>query len=81
MYYSQYFPLDVINGPRTRAALFVSGCEHQCKGCYNQSTWSPHNGSLFDQEIEDLIINDLNDPKIRRRGLSLSGDCHCTQQT
>lgn len=73
MNYSQYFPLDVINGPGTRATLFVSGCEHQCKGCYNQSTWSPSNGYFFTQAMEDKIINDLNDPRIRRRGLSLSG--------
>ncbi|QUM75932.1 anaerobic ribonucleoside-triphosphate reductase-activating protein [Moritella sp. 24] len=73
MHYSQYYPLDVINGPGTRVTLFVSGCEHQCKGCYNQSTWSPSNGSLFTQEVEDKIISDLNDTRIRRRGLSLSG--------
>jgi len=73
MHYSQYFDLDVINGPGTRVTLFVSGCEHQCKGCYNQSTWSPSNGSIFSQAMEDKIINDLNDPRIRRRGLSLSG--------
>lgn len=73
MHYSQYFDLDVINGPGTRVTLFVSGCEHQCKGCYNQSTWSPSNGSLFSQEMEDKIIADLNDTRIRRRGLSLSG--------
>lgn len=73
MHYSQYYPLDVINGTGTRVTLFVSGCEHQCKGCYNQSTWSPSNGSLFSQAMEDKIINDLNDPRIRRRGLSLSG--------
>ncbi|PKH08013.1 anaerobic ribonucleoside-triphosphate reductase-activating protein [Moritella sp. Urea-trap-13] len=73
MHYSQYYPLDVINGTGTRVTLFVSGCEHQCKGCYNQSTWSPGNGSVFTQEIEDKIIKDLNDTRIRRRGLSLSG--------
>ena len=39
MHYHQYYPVDVINGPGTRATLFVSGCEHQCPGCYNQSTW------------------------------------------
>jgi len=73
MHYSQYYPVDVINGPGTRVTLFVSGCEHQCKGCYNQSTWSPRNGSVFTQAMEDKIINDLNDPRIRRKGLSLSG--------
>lgn len=73
MHYSQYYPVDVINGPGTRVTLFVSGCEHQCKGCYNQSTWSPSNGTLFSQAVEDRIIADLNDTRIRRKGLSLSG--------
>ncbi|HCE51832.1 MAG TPA: anaerobic ribonucleotide reductase-activating protein, partial [Shewanella baltica] len=44
MNYHQYFPIDVVNGPGTRATLFVSGCEHQCRGCYNQSTWDPRSG-------------------------------------
>jgi anaerobic ribonucleoside-triphosphate reductase activating protein len=30
-------------------------------------------GVLFTQEAEDKIINDLNDTRIKRRGLSLSG--------
>ncbi|MBD1576513.1 MULTISPECIES: anaerobic ribonucleoside-triphosphate reductase-activating protein [Vibrio] len=70
---SQYYPIDVINGPGTRCTLFVSGCVHQCKGCYNQSTWSPSSGSLFTQENQDTIIRDLLDTRIKRRGLSLSG--------
>ncbi|UGA57056.1 anaerobic ribonucleoside-triphosphate reductase-activating protein [Vibrio sp. VB16] len=73
MNYSQYYPIDVVNGPGTRASLFVSGCNHQCKGCYNQATWSPNSGYLFTQELEDQIIADLNDLRIKRRGLSLSG--------
>ncbi|WP_105901568.1 anaerobic ribonucleoside-triphosphate reductase-activating protein [Vibrio gangliei] len=70
---SQYYSVDVINGPGTRCTLFVSGCVHQCKGCYNQSTWSPSSGVLFTQEHEDAIIRDLQDSRIFRRGLSLSG--------
>lgn len=73
MNYSQYYELDVINGPGTRCTLFVSGCEHQCRGCYNQSTWSKDNGHFFTAELEQKIIDDLNDTRIRRRGLSLSG--------
>ncbi len=73
MNYSQYYPIDVVNGPGTRASLFVSGCNHQCKGCYNQATWSPSSGHPFTQELEDQIIADLNDLRIKRRGLSLSG--------
>ena len=70
---SQYYAVDVINGPGTRCTLFVSGCVHQCKGCYNQGTWSLNSGVEFTQEYEDAIIRDLQDTRIFRRGLSLSG--------
>lgn len=73
MNYHQYYPVDVVNGPGTRCTLFVSGCEHQCRGCYNQSTWRTDSGHPFTKSMEDQIIADLNDPRIRRRGLSLSG--------
>lgn len=73
MNYSQYYPIDVVNGPGTRTTLFVSGCSHQCKGCYNQSTWSPSSGHPFTDLMEDQVILDLNDTRIKKRGLSLSG--------
>ncbi len=73
MFYHQYYPIDVVNGPGTRCTLFVSGCEHQCRGCYNQSTWRVDSGHLFTQAMEDQIIHDLNDSRIFRRGLTLSG--------
>ncbi|WP_162048101.1 anaerobic ribonucleoside-triphosphate reductase-activating protein [Vibrio taketomensis] len=73
MNYHQYYPIDVVNGPGTRVTLFVSGCEHQCRGCYNKTTWRVDSGHLFTQELEDQIIADLNDTRIKRKGLSLSG--------
>ncbi|MCE9678294.1 anaerobic ribonucleoside-triphosphate reductase-activating protein [Shewanella sp. AS1] len=73
MNYQQYFPIDVVNGPGTRATLFVSGCEHQCRGCYNQSTWSPDSGHRFDEALSEQIIRDLQDTRVKRRGLSLTG--------
>lgn len=73
MNYSKYYPVDVLNGQGTRSTLFVSGCLHQCKGCYNQSTWSPDAGALFTAQLEDQIIADLNDSRIKKQGLSLSG--------
>lgn len=60
MNYHQYFPIDVVNGPGTRATLFVSGCEHQCRGCYNQSTWNPDSGHLFDEAMLEQVIKDLD---------------------
>ncbi|UNH30493.1 anaerobic ribonucleoside-triphosphate reductase-activating protein [Moellerella wisconsensis] len=73
MNYHQYYPIDVVNGPGTRCTLFVAGCIHQCRGCYNQSTWRLDSGVPFTQEIEDSIIADLQDTRINRQGLSLSG--------
>ncbi|KMV29269.1 anaerobic ribonucleoside-triphosphate reductase-activating protein [Photobacterium swingsii] len=73
MHYHNYYPVDVVNGPGTRCTLFVSGCVHQCRGCYNKSTWRLDSGHLFTQQMEDRVIADLNDTRIKRRGLSLSG--------
>lgn len=73
MNYHQYYPVDVVNGPGTRCTLFVAGCIHQCRGCYNKSTWSLTSGKPFTQEVEDKIIADLQDSRIKRQGLSLSG--------
>lgn len=73
MNYLKYYPIDVVNGPGTRCTLFVSGCEHQCKGCYNQYSWNPEKGFAFDKNMEDTIIADLQDTRIKRRGLSLTG--------
>lgn len=73
MNYSKYYPIDVLNGEGTRCTLFVSGCIHHCKGCYNQSTLSPDAGELFTKQLADQIIEDLNDTRIKKAGLTLSG--------
>lgn len=73
MNYSKYYPIDVLNGEGTRCTLFVSGCIHNCRGCYNQSTWSLDAGALFTEQLSDQIIKDLNDTRIKKQGLTLSG--------
>lgn len=73
MNYHRYYPVDVVNGEGTRCVLFVAGCVHQCRGCYNKSTWGLDSGSPFTQALEDQIIKDLQDTEIKRQGLSLSG--------
>ena len=55
MNYLQYYPTDVVNGEGTRCTLFVSGCTHGCRGCYNQKSWSFDNGVLFDEAMEQQI--------------------------
>ena len=69
----QYYPVDIVNGPGTRCTLFVAGCEHQCPGCYNKSTWRLNSGRPFTVQQEEQLIADLNDTRIPRQGVSLSG--------
>ena len=38
---------DTANGPGVRVSLFVSGCTHQCKGCFNPEAWDFNYGAPF----------------------------------
>lgn len=69
MNYHQYYPVDIVNGPGTRCTLFVSGCVHECPGCYNKSTRRLNSGLPFTTEMADRIIADLNDTRIKRQDL------------
>ena len=50
---------DIANGPGIRLSLFVSGCTHHCKGCFNPETWDFNYGKPFTDETEDYIIKQL----------------------
>lgn len=73
MNYIDYKPFTMVDGEGIRSALFVSGCTHACKGCYNESTWNPKHGNLFTEAMADQIIKDLQDTRIKRQGITLSG--------
>lgn len=62
---------DVANGPGVRVSLFVSGCTHRCKGCFNAEAWDFDYGEPFTKEVEDEIIKALEPPYIK--GFSLLG--------
>ncbi|MGN0435200.1 MAG: anaerobic ribonucleoside-triphosphate reductase activating protein [Wujia sp.] len=71
MNYADIKYIDVANGPGIRVSLFVSGCTHHCKGCFNQETWDFNFGQLFTEEQIDEIIKYLEPNHIK--GLSLLG--------
>lgn len=71
MYYSNIKYNDIANGKGVRTTLFVSGCRHHCKGCFNPETWSFTNGELFTEEVEDNIIESMRPYWIE--GLTLLG--------
>lgn len=62
---------DMNNGDGIRVTLFVSGCNHHCKGCQNPQTWSVNGGILFDSDAFAEICTELDKDYIS--GLTLSG--------
>lgn len=71
MKYAEIKRCDTANGPGVRTTLFVSGCTHRCKGCFNSVAWDFAYGKEFDQETEEYLIRELKPGYIR--GLTLLG--------
>lgn len=62
---------DIANGPGVRVSLFVSGCTHHCKGCFNQETWDFAYGEPFTDATMYQILDDVNASYIK--GLTILG--------
>lgn len=71
MNYANIKLFDIANGPGVRVSLFVSGCTHHCKGCFNQEAWDFSYGQEFTEAVEDQILEALGPDYIR--GLTLLG--------
>ena len=56
MYYGNIKKSDIANGPGVRVSLFVSGCTHHCKGCFNEETWNFKYGEPFTEKTEEQIL-------------------------
>ena len=62
---------DVVNGPGVRVSVFVSGCNHQCEGCFNKEAWDFNYGKDFTEQEENEVLEALKPDYIK--GLSLLG--------
>ena len=71
MNYCNIKPNDVADGEGVRVTLFVSGCTHHCKGCFQPETWDFNYGDPYTSETEDYIIKKLSPVHIS--GLTLLG--------
>lgn len=71
MKYAKIRKCDVANGPGVRVSLFVSGCNHHCKNCFNREAWDFNYGNDFTDKEQNQIIEDLKPEYIT--GLSLLG--------
>lgn len=59
MNYGAIKKCDIANGVGVRTVLFVSGCTHHCKGCFQPETWNFDYGEMYTKETEDEIIESL----------------------
>ena len=71
MNYASIRECDIANGEGVRVTVFVSGCTHRCKGCFNPDQWNFDYGKPFDRKVEDEILALLDKPFIA--GLSILG--------
>lgn len=71
MNYANIKDFDIANGPGIRISLFVSGCTHHCKGCFNKEAWDFDYGQPFTQETIEQIIQMLKPAYVK--GLTLLG--------
>ena len=71
MNYANIKTYSIENGTGVRVSLFVSGCRHRCKDCFNPETWDFAYGKPFTEEVEDEIIHAMKPDYMA--GLTLLG--------
>ena len=71
MNYHNVTKCDMLNGEGVRTVLWVAGCPHSCKGCFNRQTWDKNSGIPFTSDVVDEILQALSEPFCN--GLTLSG--------
>ncbi len=71
MYYGNIKNFDIADGEGIRVSLFVSGCTHHCKNCFNPQTWNFCYGNEFNSQVEDELLKMLEPSYIA--GLTLLG--------
>ncbi|MGN0132735.1 MAG: anaerobic ribonucleoside-triphosphate reductase activating protein [Lachnospiraceae bacterium] len=71
MNYASIKKTDIANGVGVRVSLFVSGCTHHCKECFNPETWNFAYGEPFTEETEEELLQALAPTHIK--GLTLLG--------
>lgn len=71
MNYAQMRKYDTANGPGIRSTLFVSGCTHNCSGCFNEEFQKFDYGQKWTNDTSDAFIQMINDPQVK--GVTILG--------
>ncbi|MCD1147823.1 anaerobic ribonucleoside-triphosphate reductase activating protein [Peptoniphilus sp. KCTC 25270] len=61
---AQFREMDTANGQGIRSSLFVSGCTHHCKECFNEEYQDFHFGEEYSKAWEEKILKALKHPMI-----------------
>lgn len=56
--------MDIVNGCGVVCSLFLQGCTHHCKGCFNQDTWDFNGGKEWTNATTRKFIELCNKPYI-----------------
>lgn len=64
-----YVDASEVNGPGSRAVVWLQGCQRECEGCFNPESWSFEINQLI--SVEDLVAKILNNPQ--NTGVTFSG--------
>lgn len=51
----------ISNGEGLRTAIFFSGCDFHCKGCFNYKLQNPNYGEEYTETKEQEIFNSINE--------------------
>ncbi len=71
MHYGTIKACDIANGEGVRVSLFVSGCRHACRNCFNPETWCFEYGTPYTTETTAQILKLLAPSYVK--GLTLIG--------
>ena len=71
MNYMAIYKTSLADGVGWRTVLFVSGCNHKCKGCHNPESWNKNAGYPFTEETKQVLFECLSKDYIN--GLTISG--------
>ena len=64
MKYAKIRKYDTANGQGIRTTLFVSGCTHNCEGCFNKKAQDFNYGYDWNYKIEEEFMSYVRDSKV-----------------